>query len=114
MQIHHDIIEVYPEKCLIVVRFYTDVVTKQKAMTTPNATDSNDEPARCWSDRAIQLPTPVPSGEALEKLIMTACPLMELEIEERRILNETNPDPLFIESQAAIAALLGTKSTISV
>lgn len=112
MQIHQEIIEAYPLNNQIVVRFTTDIATAQHLCLIPNQENPELPPARCSTDRAITLPLPVPTGEALQTLIMTACDWGLLEREERRILDAQTPDLELQAARDAISSMLG--STFSV
>jgi hypothetical protein len=112
MQIHKRIIEAYPDNLLIVVRFWTDVVSESYLSEIDNP-ENAAQPLRCSSDRSIRLPMPVPTAAALDALIMSACNWQELEFAERKILNETTANAELSAAQSAVTALLGSTSTLT-
>ena len=73
MNIHYKIVEVWPSDHLIVVRYWTDVVSEQFLANSEEYFDDGS-PRRCRSDVSITLPTPTPAGKDLEDIIMRNAP----------------------------------------
>ena len=73
MHIHYKIVEVWPSDHLIVVRYWTDVVSEQFLANSEEYFDDGS-PRRCRSDVSITLPTPTPAGKDLEDIIMRNAP----------------------------------------
>ena len=112
MNIHYEVVEVYPDLNQVVVRYFTDILTVEHLTQTKNP-DSNGKPLRCFSDRAITLPIPVPSGSELEKIILMNCNWMELEQGERRVLSEQQNDEELISAKTNISKLNSLSGTIN-
>ena len=84
------------------VRYYTDILTEQKLAVRLNLDGSI---AQCRTDYNIDLPVPVPTGEALHTYIMTRAPQTWLETMEK--IEDTAIDT----SMSAIAPLIGVEFT---
>ncbi len=81
--IRYKIIEVYPEHHQIVVRYLTDDLDEDAIAADGNKTPDN-KPVRCHTDRAITIfETPMPTGDALDELIMSKVPLAAIETLEK-------------------------------
>jgi len=73
MNIHYKIVEVWPDEHLIVVRYWTDLISEESLASDDQRNDQG-KPIRCRSDVAITLPIPSPQGKDLERLILKSAP----------------------------------------
>ena len=71
MNINYKIIEVYEDNRVMVVRYFTDVVTEQDLDVDPNTT-GNGTPKRCKSDVSLSIPLPEPTEEEFNAEIKKA------------------------------------------
>lgn len=101
MNLKYKIIEVYPEHHSIVVRFYTDIITEQ--MLAVDVLDGVIRRGR--TDYALDLPFPVPTGDALAQFISDKAPTEWLATQEA-ILN-----PNIDTSLSPIIGLVGQELT---
>jgi hypothetical protein len=96
MNINYKIVEVWSKDHLIVVRFWTDVLSEEFL-----ASDSNRKydgtPVRCRSDVSITLPIPAPTGEELDNIITRQAPVSWLKTLEDVIDPEVNTSMIHIE-----------------
>ena len=78
MNIHYKIVEVWPNDHLIVVRYWTDILSEEFLASN---SDRNEDgtPVRCRSDVSLTLPVPAPTGLSLEKLILRNAPIAWLQ-----------------------------------
>lgn len=74
MNIHYKIVEAWPSDHLIVVRYWTDVLSEEFLASDSNRKEDGT-PVRCRSDASFTLPIPAPTGEELEKLILRNAPI---------------------------------------
>lgn len=88
MNINYKIIEVYEDNRVMVVRYFTDVVTEQDLDVDPNTT-GNGTPKRCKSDVSLSIPLPEPTEEELHKIILRNAPINALKTTEQI---RTNPN----------------------
>ena len=88
MNINYKIIEVYEDNRVMVVRYFTDVVTEQDLDVDPNATGTGT-PKRCNSDVSLTIPLPEPTEEELHKIILRNAPINALKTTEQI---RTNPN----------------------
>ena len=88
MNINYKIIEVYEDNRVMVVRYFTDVITEQDLDVDPNAT-GNGIPKRCKSDVSLTIPLPEPTEEELHKIILRNTPINALKTTEQI---RTNPN----------------------
>jgi len=82
MNLHYKIVEVWPSDHLIVVRYWTDVLSEEFLASDSNRKEDGT-PVRCRSDVAITLPIPTPTGKELEELIVRNAPLEWLKTLEK-------------------------------
>jgi hypothetical protein len=87
MNIHYKIVEVWPNDHLIVVRYWTDLLS-EKFLASDSNRKEDGTPVRCRSDVSLTLPVPVPTGATLEKIILSNAPIAWLQTLE----NVQNPD----------------------
>lgn len=87
MNLHYKIVEVWPSDHLIVVRYWTDVLSEEFLASDSNRKEDGT-PVRCRSDVSLTLPIPAPTGNDLEKLILTNAPIAWLQTLE----NVHNPN----------------------
>ena len=78
MNIHYKIVEVWPNDHLIVVRYWTDILSEEFLASN---SDRNEDgtPVRCRSDVSLTLPVPAPTGLSLENLILRNAPIAWLQ-----------------------------------
>jgi hypothetical protein len=82
MKLYYKIVEAWPEDHLIVVRYWTDIITEE-FLAQPDSTPMADgSPNRCRSDTTFTLPVPTPTGEELDKLISSGGPVEWLKLLE--------------------------------
>jgi hypothetical protein len=96
MNLHYKIIEVYPNDNLIVVRYWTDILT-EKFLAADSQLNGLGEPARCRSDVSITLPIPTPTGDELDKILVQNAPIDWLKMMET-VLDpavDTSLDPIY-------------------
>jgi hypothetical protein len=74
MNLHYKIVEVWPNDHLIVVRYWTDVISEE-FLSHPGEKKEDGSPMRCRSDVSITVPIPAPTGQELEELILNQAPL---------------------------------------
>ena len=82
MNLHYKIVEVWPSDHLIVVRYWTDVLSEEFLASDSNRKEDGT-PVRCRSDVSITLPIPAPTGNELENLIVSQAPLEWLKTLEK-------------------------------
>jgi hypothetical protein len=87
MNIHYKIVEVWPNDHLIVVRYWTDILSEEFLASNPDRNEDGT-PVRCRSDVSLTLPVPAPTGLSLEKLILRNAPIAWLQTLE----DVDNPD----------------------
>jgi hypothetical protein len=73
MNLHYKIVEVWPSDHLIVVRYWTDLLSEEFLASDSNRNEDGT-PVRCRSDVALTLPIPAPTGLELEKFILQNAP----------------------------------------
>jgi len=111
MNIHYKIVDVYPNDHLIVARYWTDIINEEFLNSNPQ--DSNNRNLdgsirRCRSDVSITLPTPTPTGEDLEKLILANAPIDWLQTLEDVQNPNVNTDMSSIENLLGIVSVKTT------
>ncbi len=74
MNLHYKIVEVWPQDHLVVVRYWTDVLSEEFLASDESRKDDGT-PWRCRSDVSITLPVPAPEGAELEKFLISFAPL---------------------------------------
>jgi hypothetical protein len=74
MNIHYKIVELWPDDHLIVVRYWTDVITEEMLASDANRKEDGT-PVRCRSDISLNLPIPVPTGNDLDIFLKSAGPI---------------------------------------
>jgi len=104
MNIKYKIIEVWPDDHQIVVRYTTDIVTEEDVATHR---DEDGNITRCRTDVPIVLPVPTPTGNELERIIMTNAPIDFLKTKES-VLDENTDTSL-----ASLQSLLNVTNTRS-
>lgn len=82
MNLHYKIVEVWPQDHLVVVRFWTDVLSEE-FLASNDIRKEDGTPERCRSDVSITLPIPTPSGKELEDLLISYAPLEWLKTLEK-------------------------------
>ena len=87
MNIHYKIVEVWPNDHLIVVRYWTDILSEE-FLASNSERNEDGTPVRCRSDVSLTLPVPAPTGLSLEKLILRNAPIAWLQTLE----DVDNPD----------------------
>lgn len=104
MNIHYKIIEVWPDDHLIVVRYWTDVITEE-FLASSNEKLEDGTPFRCRTDVSLNVPIPAPSEEEMQKFILYNAPVYFLKTLE----DVKNPE--VDTSMSHILALKGKKFT---
>jgi hypothetical protein len=104
MNLHYKIVEVWPNDHLIVVRYWTDVVTEEH-LAHPGERRPDGSPWRCRSDVSITLPLPTPTDEKLEQIILRQAPLAWLKMLEAVV------DPNVDTEMKGVQNLLGKTFT---
>lgn len=89
MNIHYKIVEVWPEIHSIVVRYWTDILSEEYLASDTNRKEDGT-PYRCRSDASITLAIPAPTGEELEKLLISNAPYHWLKTLETCVLPEVD------------------------
>lgn len=74
MNLHYKIVEVWPSDHLIVVRYWTDILSEE-FLASDLTRKEDGTPVRCRSDVSLTLPIPAPTGKELEDLIVRQAPL---------------------------------------
>lgn len=74
MNLHYKIVEVWPQDHLVVVRYWTDVLSEE-FLASDDSRKDDGTPWRCRSDVSITLPVPAPEGADLEKFLVSFAPL---------------------------------------
>ena len=74
MNIHYKIVEVWPSDHLIVVRYWTDILSEEFLASNPDRNEDGT-PVRCRSDVSLTLPVPAPIGKELEYFIGDNAPI---------------------------------------
>jgi hypothetical protein len=87
MNIHYKIVEVWPSDHLIVVRYWTDILSEE-FLASNSERNEDGTPVRCRSDVSLTLPVPAPTGLSLEKIILRNAPIAWLQTLE----DVDNPD----------------------
>jgi len=87
MNIHYKIVEVWPNDHLIVVRYWTDILSEE-FLASNSERNEDGTPVRCRSDVSLTLPVPAPTGLSLEKIILRNAPIAWLQTLE----DVDNPD----------------------
>lgn len=77
MNINYKIIEVYEDNRVMVVRYFTDIISEKDLDVDSNAA-GNGTPKRCKSDVSLNIPLPEPTEEELHKIIMRNVPINAL------------------------------------
>lgn len=104
MKIHYKIVEVWPNDHLIVVRYWTDIITEDFLASSPEKLEDGS-PVRCRSDVALSIPIPAPSDSELEAFLLKNAPLNFLKTLED--VQNPNVDT----SMSSILALKGKQFT---
>ena len=73
MNVHYKIVEVWPQDHLIVVRYWTDIISEE-FLASSTEKNENGSFVRCRTDVALSVPVPAPSNEELEKFILNNIP----------------------------------------
>lgn len=81
MNIKYKIVEIHEDNRVMVVRYFTDIITEQDLDIDPNPT-GNGSPMRCKSDIALSIPLPEPTEEELHKILMLNAPIDTLKVFE--------------------------------
>jgi len=74
MNLHYKIVEVWPSDHLIVVRYWTDILSEEFLASDENRREDGT-PVRCRTDVSLTLAIPAPVGEDLEKIIVGSAPI---------------------------------------
>ncbi len=74
MNLHYKFVEVWPQDHLVVVRYWTDVLSEE-FLASNDIRKEDGTPERCRSDVSITLPVPAPEGTELEKFLISFAPL---------------------------------------
>jgi hypothetical protein len=82
MNLHYKIVEVWPQDHLVVIRYWTDVLSEE-FLASNDIRKEDGTPERCRSDVSITLPIPAPEGAELEKLLISYAPLDWLKTMEK-------------------------------
>lgn len=82
MNLHYKIVEVWPSDHLIVIRYWTDMLSEEFLASDSNRKEDGT-PVRCRSDVSLTLPIPTPTGKELEELIVRQAPLQWLKTLEK-------------------------------
>ena len=82
MNLHYKIVEVWPQDHLVVVRYWTDVLSEE-FLASNDIRKEDGTPERCRSDVSLTLPIPAPEGTELEKLLIGHAPLEWLKTLEK-------------------------------
>lgn len=98
MNIHYKIVEFWPDDHLVVVRYWTDVLTEEMLASDGNRKEDGT-PTRCRTDVAINIPIPVPSENEMDSLLKKNAPLGWLKMME----DVKNPD---VDTDASIVSSL--------
>jgi len=82
MNLHYKIVEVWPQDHLVVVRYWTDVLSEE-FLASNDIRKEDGTPERCRSDVSVTLPIPAPEGAELEKFLITNAPIDWLKTMEK-------------------------------
>lgn len=82
MNLHYKIVEVWPQDHLVVIRYWTDVLSEE-LLASNDIRKEDGTPERCRSDVSVTLPIPAPEGAELEKLLISYAPLEWLKTMEK-------------------------------
>jgi hypothetical protein len=82
MNLHYKIVEVWPQDHLVVVRYWTDVLSEE-FLASNDIRKEDGTPERCRSDVSITLPIPAPTDKELEDLLISFAPLDWLKTMEK-------------------------------
>jgi hypothetical protein len=82
MNLHYKIVEVWPQDHLVVVRYWTDVLSEE-FLASNDIRKEDGTPERCRSDVSVTLPIPAPEGAELEKLLISYAPFDWLKTMEK-------------------------------
>jgi hypothetical protein len=82
MNLHYKIVEVWPQDHLVVIRYWTDVLSEE-VLASNDIRKEDGTPERCRSDVSVTLPIPAPEGAELEKLLISYAPLEWLKTMEK-------------------------------
>lgn len=82
MNLHYKIIEIYPDDNLVVVRYWTDMLSQQD-LASDSRLNEHDEPVRCRSDVSVTLPIPTPADQELDDLLVRSAPFEWLKMMEK-------------------------------
>jgi hypothetical protein len=82
MNLHYKIVEVWPQDHLVVVRYWTDVLSEE-FLASNDVRKEDGTPERCRSDVSVTLPIPAPEGAELEKFLISYAPLDWLKTMEK-------------------------------
>jgi len=82
MNLHYKIVEVWPQDHLVVIRYWTDILSEE-FLASDEARKDDGTPWRCRSDVSVTLPIPAPEGAELEKLLISYAPLDWLKTMEK-------------------------------
>lgn len=74
MNINYKIVEVHADSRVMVVRYFTDIITENDLDVSANP-KGNITPERCKSDVSLNIPTPEPTEEELHKIILQNAPV---------------------------------------
>lgn len=84
MNIHYKIVELWPDDHLIVVRYWTDLVTEEMLASDPNRKEDGT-PVRCRTDVSLNLPVPSSSIDEIEKIAKNGAPIAWLKLMEAKL-----------------------------
>jgi hypothetical protein len=88
MNINYKIVEVHEDNRVMVVRYFTDIVTENDLDVLPTPT-GNSSPARCKTDVSLNIPLPEPTEAELHKILLRNAPIEALKTFEAM---KTQPD----------------------
>lgn len=77
MNINYKIVEVHEDNRVMVVRYFTDIVTENDLDVLPTS-DGNSSPARCKTDVSLNIPLPEPTEAELHKILLRNAPIEAL------------------------------------
>jgi hypothetical protein len=82
MNLHYKIVEVWPQDHLVVIRYWTDVLSEE-FLASNDIRKEDGTPERCRSDVSVTLPIPAPTGKELEDLLISYAPIDWLKTMEK-------------------------------
>jgi hypothetical protein len=80
--LYYKVVEKYPEENLIVVRYWTDLISELDLMVD-GLMREDGVPVRCRTDVSINLPIPAPTGSELDKFLIRSGPIAWLKMMEQ-------------------------------